>query len=73
MRRPFVYRLLWMRNDRQIPSPKQFLCFVRNSNEHTCVWYHSPKSSTYTSGTENWQKHQPCYCQRLRLAQMKRR
>lgn len=41
MKRPFANRLLHMRNDQQIPSPKQFLCFRKNSNEHDCVWYQS--------------------------------
>lgn len=41
MKRPFVFRLLYVRNDRWIPSPKQFLCFWKNSNEHDYVWYQS--------------------------------
>lgn len=39
MKRPFVYRFLHTRNDRWIPSLKQFLCFWKNSND--CVCCHS--------------------------------
>lgn len=71
MQRPFVYRLLWLRNDnRQIPSLKQFLSFARNSNECACVWYQSHLPTPAVQ--RNWHKHQPCSYQRLWLSQMRR-